>query len=182
MTWRNLASYTLLFALVACQSVGEGSRALQPVGEMDPFRISLWAMEPGSSRVVSAGAVRLCILPGEGPVEITGVHYEERERLRVNAWAAAPQADVTYLPNPETDTLTAHPEYRDDPAVVATPCDAEDVAGQTSFGWEATWLGPDPGIGKLLVIEYLDDHGNAGSFRIDSELRLCRNEADCEVE
>ncbi|MFX0537614.1 hypothetical protein ACQBAT_01245 [Ornithinimicrobium sp. Y1847] len=66
---------------------------------------------------------------------------------------------------------------------MATVCNPEDdypIESQTSFAWEATWIGPEPGVGKQLVLEYEDADGNVGTVEIDTTLVLCAVQEECE--
>ena len=170
-----------------CQGPSAGVKTEGPLrvvgGEPGPFGYAFWSMTPGDSTVVSAGAVRLCLLDEAMPVTITRVYYQDAKGLAVNGWATAPLPDrdpvVTTV---EPVKLTDIPGFRDGSRVVAAHCDRtgpHPADGQTQIGWEATLIGSEVGVGRRLVIEYAGSQGQGGTLTIDTTLLLCATEQQC---
>lgn len=189
-TWLLLTGLFATAALVTgCggegRAAGTGTEGPLRVvgGEPERFGFAYWSLTPGDPTIVSAGAVRLCVTGADEEVNITRVYYRDSESLSVNAWATAPLVDTWSGPGPiEPSALTDLPNFADGSRVVRTPCvdgDAPPTESQTSFGWEATWLGPGLGVGEGLVIEYVGADGQPETLELDTGLTLCATEQEC---
>lgn len=156
------------------------SEALRTEGEDDGrWGWTFWDVAPGGSRVLG-DLIRLCHPPGEGPVTVTSMRYQDHERLEVTDWSVADRDVVLEQPGVDDSmptTMGEYPGFGSGSGLVASECGDE---RQTTVAWEATWGGGEPGFGDQFVIEYADAEGREGALVLDSYLVLCAEQPDCE--